>query len=63
LQGLNVPSTGIPLDEHGIPHFDTTTLQRANAPIFIAGDVDGERPVLHEASSQGVRRRSCPHLC
>jgi dihydrolipoamide dehydrogenase len=54
LQGLNVPSTGIPLDEHGIPHFDTTTLQCANAPIFMAGDVDGQRPVLHEASSQGA---------
>jgi dihydrolipoamide dehydrogenase len=54
LQGLNLPSTGIPLDEGGIPHFDTTTLQCANAPIFMAGDVDGERPVLHEASWQGV---------
>jgi dihydrolipoamide dehydrogenase len=56
LQGLNLPSTGIPLDEdeRGIPQFDTKTLQCKNAPIFMAGDVDGERPVLHEASSQGV---------
>src|SRR5262249_12517383 len=50
LHYLNLSATGMPVDERGIPHFDKATLQCGSAPIFIAGDVDGDRPVLHEAS-------------
>jgi dihydrolipoyl dehydrogenase len=41
------------MDECGMPHVDNATLQCGNAPIFMAGDVNGRRPVLHEASAEG----------
>jgi dihydrolipoamide dehydrogenase len=47
---LNLAATGLSVDGRGIPKFDSTTLQCGNSPIFLAGDVDGQRPVLHEAS-------------
>ena len=54
LHDLNLAATGVVLDERGIPKFDPFTLQCGDAPIFLAGDVDGQRPVLHEASSEGA---------
>jgi dihydrolipoamide dehydrogenase len=54
LKHLNMQSTGLSLDDRGIPRFDAATLQCGNAPIFLAGDVDGQRPVLHEASAEGA---------
>ncbi|MFL5283967.1 MAG: dihydrolipoyl dehydrogenase [Rhodopila sp.] len=54
LAGLGLEATGIPLDGHGTPHFDPLTLQCGAAPIFIAGDANAARPVLHEASAEGA---------
>jgi dihydrolipoamide dehydrogenase len=54
LHELNLATTGIATNERGIPKFDPSTLQCGDAPIFLAGDVDGQRPVLHEASSEGA---------
>jgi dihydrolipoamide dehydrogenase len=54
LHGLDLKSTGVSVNEHGIPKFDPSTLQCGAAPIFLAGDTDGQRPVLHEASSEGA---------
>jgi dihydrolipoamide dehydrogenase len=54
LHDLNLATTGIATNERGIPKFDPSTLQCGDAPIFLAGDVDGQRPVLHEASSEGA---------
>jgi dihydrolipoamide dehydrogenase len=54
LENLNLSSTGVAIDERGVPRFDSATLQCGNAPIFVAGDADRERPVLHEASIQGT---------
>jgi dihydrolipoamide dehydrogenase len=42
------------MDERGMPRFDSARLQCGNAPIFVAGDANGQRPVLHEASSEGA---------
>jgi dihydrolipoyl dehydrogenase len=53
LQVLNLVATEIDVDEHGVPEIDETTLQCGGAPIFIAGDANGKRRVLHEASSEG----------
>ena len=33
---------------------DSTTLQCGDAPIFLVGDADAERPVLHEAVLEGT---------
>ncbi|AWV88289.1 dihydrolipoyl dehydrogenase [Bradymonas sediminis] len=50
---LDLEKTGIPLNEHGLPISSPRTLQCGDAPIFIAGDVSGHRPLLHEASDEG----------
>lgn len=54
LDGLCLDATGLALDEHGTPEFDRHTLQCGDGPIFIAGDADHDRPVLHEASDEGT---------
>jgi len=51
---LNMAATGLETNERGVPKFDPSTLQCGDAPIFLAGDVDAQRPVLHEASSEGA---------
>jgi dihydrolipoamide dehydrogenase len=50
---LDLASTGIALDKAGVPLFDPLTMQCGASTIFIAGDVNAERPVLHEAADQG----------
>ena len=50
---LGLDALGIPFDTHGLPLYDRTTLQVKGYPIFIAGDVDGDRAVLHEAADDG----------
>jgi dihydrolipoyl dehydrogenase len=50
---LGLDALAIPLDARGLPLYDRTTLQVKGFPIFIAGDADGDRPVLHEAADEG----------
>jgi dihydrolipoamide dehydrogenase len=54
LPDLNLAATGLGTNNKGIPKFDPSTLQCGDAPIFLAGDADAQRPVLHEASSEGA---------
>lgn len=51
--GLNLAASGLELDARGIPRFDPYTQQCDGAPVFLAGDVNGDRPLLHEASDEG----------
>ncbi len=53
LQDLGLENLGCELDERGIPVFDRHSMQVGDLPVFIAGDVTGERPVLHEAGDEG----------
>lgn len=53
IQGLDLEKAAIPLDERGHPISNPRTLQCGDAPIFIAGDASGHRPLLHEASDEG----------
>jgi dihydrolipoamide dehydrogenase len=53
LDSLNLSATDIKLDEHGVPVFDPLTMQLGDLPIFIAGDVNVDRPILHEAGHEG----------
>lgn len=53
LDGLGLEHAGVPLDERGRPQVDPRTMQVGAAPIFLAGDVTGDRPLLHEASDEG----------
>ncbi len=53
IAGLGIEKLGVKLDARGIPEFNPNTMQVDDLPIFIAGDVNGERPVLHEAGDEG----------
>jgi dihydrolipoamide dehydrogenase len=50
---LDLKNTSAVLDEKGMPEYDVATLQLGAAPLFIAGDVNGILPVLHEAADDG----------
>jgi len=53
LDKLALEAIGVPLDGNGAPSFDPRTMQIDDLPIFIAGDVTGSRPLLHEAGDEG----------
>jgi dihydrolipoamide dehydrogenase len=53
VQGLALENLGVPLDERGLPAFDPHTMQVGDLPVFIAGDVTGDRAILHEAGREG----------
>lgn len=53
LDDLGLENTSVELDERGRPAYDPATLQVGEAPIFIAGDVNGVLPLLHEAADDG----------
>ncbi|MEE9159727.1 MAG: dihydrolipoyl dehydrogenase, partial [Gammaproteobacteria bacterium] len=53
VSGLGLENTDLPLDERGIPKFDAETLRIGQSHVFIAGDVNNDRPLLHEASDEG----------
>lgn len=53
-EGLGLQASGIELDEHGAPRFDPSTMQCGELPVFIAGDINKDRPFLHEANAEGA---------
>jgi dihydrolipoamide dehydrogenase len=53
LDGLGLENTGLVLDGRGVPLTDDRTMQCGASPIFLAGDVSANRPVLHEAADEG----------
>lgn len=53
--GLNLAALGVSLDAKGLPLLDEATLALVDCPhVFMAGDVHGARPLLHEAADDGV---------
>ncbi|SHH66294.1 dihydrolipoyl dehydrogenase [Massilia sp. CF038] len=50
---IGIEHTGLALDRHGIPVYDSSTMQCGTSHIFIAGDANNERPVLPEAADHG----------
>ncbi|HEY1131430.1 MAG TPA: dihydrolipoyl dehydrogenase [Roseateles sp.] len=53
LDGLGLEALALPRDAQGHPLIDRHTGQWGDAPVFIAGDVTNDRPLLHEASDAG----------
>ncbi len=53
LDRLGLENLALALDERGIPTYDPHTMQVGDQPLFLAGDVDGDRPILHEAGDEG----------
>jgi len=50
---LGLEDTSLQLDEKGVPLFNAETMQCGNSSIYIAGDVNMDRPLLHEAGHEG----------
>lgn len=53
VDGLDLENTDLELDGRGIPLFDRFTGRCGDSHIFIAGDVNDEVPLLHEAADEG----------
>jgi dihydrolipoamide dehydrogenase len=53
LQGLGLETLGLDTDAQGVPVFNRQTGQIGNSHLFIAGDVNGEVELLHEAADEG----------
>lgn len=53
LDNLGLENLELSLDSGGLPKIDPQTLQLGDLPVFIAGDVRGDRMLLHEASDDG----------
>ena len=53
LDSLNLQAAGVELSDSGIPVYDPHTLQLGEHPIYIAGDCNGNKPILHEAGFEG----------
>lgn len=52
---LNLAAAGVMLDAHGQPIIDSANLRaQGKAAIFLAGDVNPDRPLMHEAVDEGV---------
>jgi len=50
----DIENLGIELDSNGLPEYDRNTMALKAAPhIFLAGDVNADSPILHEAAYEG----------
>lgn len=51
---VGLENLGVSLDKQGMPAYDIHTMALKEAPhIFLAGDVNADAPILHEASYEG----------
>jgi len=53
VDALGLDVLGLPLDARGLPPVDHHSMQVGDLPVFIAGDISGDRPLLHEAGDEG----------
>jgi dihydrolipoamide dehydrogenase len=53
LAALHLEAAGITVGESGIPEYDPQTMRIGDSNCYIAGDVNGIRPILHEAGDEG----------
>ena len=53
IKDVGLDALDIPYDDNGFPYYDKTTMQIDDTSLFIAGDLNKERPLLHEAADEG----------
>ncbi|MBC54285.1 MAG: dihydrolipoyl dehydrogenase [Gammaproteobacteria bacterium] len=53
IDGLGLETLGVPLNDKGMPEIDPTTLRVGQLPVFLVGDANAQRPLLHEAADEG----------
>jgi dihydrolipoamide dehydrogenase len=51
--GLGLETLGVPLDKNGMPEVDPETMRIGDTSVLLAGDADGNKPLLHEGSDEG----------
>ena len=50
---LNLGAAGVELNARGLPAYDPATMRIGESNLFIAGDANGDRQILHEAADEG----------
>jgi dihydrolipoamide dehydrogenase len=53
IDDLGLETLGVPLDDNGMPELDPASLRIGTLPVFLAGDANAFRPLLHEAADEG----------
>ncbi|MBW2690253.1 MAG: dihydrolipoyl dehydrogenase [Deltaproteobacteria bacterium] len=53
LDRLNLPLLNLPVDKRGIPCYQEETFRIQDTNLFLVGDTNLRRPLLHEAADQG----------
>ncbi|MGH7872267.1 MAG: dihydrolipoyl dehydrogenase [Candidatus Binatia bacterium] len=53
VEGLGLETLGVPLDENGLPEVDPMTMRIGTTSVLLAGDANGDKPLLHEAADEG----------
>lgn len=53
LDGLGLQHLGVSLDAQGMPPFNRQSMQVGDLPVYIAGDVNDDLAVMHEANDEG----------
>lgn len=50
---LGLETLGVPLNEKGMPEVDPRTMRIGTTQVLLAGDANGDKPLLHEAADEG----------
>lgn len=53
VEGLGLETLGVALDDKGQPPVDPDTMRIADTPVLLAGDGNGDKPLLHEGADEG----------
>ncbi len=53
IDGLGLETLGVALDARGMPEIDPRTQRIGYLPVFLVGDANGYRPLMHEAADEG----------
>lgn len=53
IDGLGLETLGVQLNDKGMPQMDPTTLRIGDLPVFLVGDANSQRTLLHEAADEG----------
>ncbi|WP_296762516.1 dihydrolipoyl dehydrogenase [Sediminimonas sp.] len=53
IDDLGLETLDVPLDDKGMPEVDPDTLRIGDLPVFLVGDANAYRPLLHEAADEG----------
>lgn len=53
LYAMDLEKSGLPLRENGLPDFDRNTMRVHDSRVFVAGDCNDYRQILHECGNEG----------